>query len=65
MSDHSKAEIPSEVLGRVLGFHAQRLPELVLTEAVGITALGGEVAALVVIALAEPCGGWTVQPPMA
>ena len=36
---------PAEVLSGVLGLHAQRLPELVLAERVGVGALGGIVAA--------------------
>ena len=47
--------VPSEGFGRVICLHAECLPELVLTEGVGVGALGCEIAALVVVALTEPC----------
>ena len=53
---------PGEVLGGVLGLHAQRLPELVLAERVGVSALSGVVAAFVGVALTEPCRWRTVEP---
>jgi hypothetical protein len=42
---------PGEVLGQVLGFHAQCLAELVLAKRVSIGALCGVIASLVVVIL--------------
>ena len=47
--------VPSEVFGQVICLHAECLLELVLTEGMGVGALGCEIAALVVVALTEPC----------
>lgn len=47
--------VPSEVFGRVFCFHTECLPELVLTEGVGVGTLGCEIAAFVVVAFTEPC----------
>lgn len=55
---------PSEVFGRVLCFHAECLPELVLTEGVGVGTFGCEIAAFVVVAFTEPCRRWAVEPPV-
>lgn len=53
---------PRQVLGRVSSLHAQRPAELVLTERVGVGALGGIVTAFVVVALAEPSRRRAMQP---
>ena len=56
--------VPGEVFGGVFGRNAQSRLELVFAQAVGIRSLGGEVAALVLVVLTEPCGRRAVQPPV-
>ena len=60
---HLTVEI-GEIFSGIFGLHAQCLAELVLAEAVGISALGGKIAAFILIVLAEPCRRWAVQPPV-
>lgn len=56
--------VPGEVFGGVFRRNAQNRLELVFAQAVGVRSLGGEVAALVLIVLTEPCGWRAVQPPV-
>ena len=56
--------VPGEVFGGVFGRNAQSRLELVFAQTVGIRTFGGEVAALVLVVLTEPCGRRAVQPPM-
>lgn len=53
---------PGQVLCGVGGFHAQRLPELILTERVGIGALSGIIGALVLVELTQPRRWRAVEP---
>ena len=53
---------PGQVLCGVGGLHAQRSPELILTERVGIGALSGIIGALVLVELTQTCGWRAVEP---
>ena len=55
--------VPGEIFDGIFCRHPQGLLQTELAEGVGIGALGGIIAAFVLVVLAEPGRGRTVEPP--
>ena len=56
--------VPGKAFGRVLRRHTECFSELILTERMGVSTLGGKIAALIVVAFTEPCRRRAIEPPV-